>query len=318
MSKRVKVIEVTTSQAGRTLLSYLKAFLAVPYPALQKMMRTGQIRLQGKRVKGTEILQAGDRIRIPPYEEQKQRRAPLKNSLSRDEVLELQTRILYEDDDLLVLNKPFGLAVQGGTGTTKHLDRMIQVFSKGEPLRIVHRLDKETSGIIIFAKKYASAKEITSSFKEGKVEKEYLAVVVGKVTSTAGLLEASISKRPGKGGERMEINPEGLSSVTRYKVLEEKEGLTLLRLKPRTGRTHQLRVHCADLLKTPILGDGKYGGKAAHPRGREKLHLHAVSLELNLKGKKLHFKAPLPDHIKKTLKDFRFSFKESSLFKADA
>lgn len=311
MSKTVKTKEITSSDAGRTLLSYLKALLPVPYPALQKMMRTGQIRLQGKRVKGTEILQAGDQLRLPPYDEQSRPRDQIPPS--KDEILEIQKQILYEDDDLLVLNKPFGLAVQGGTGTKRHLDRMVQVFAKEEPLRITHRLDKDTSGVIVFAKNYASAREMTSYFKEGKVEKEYLAVAVGTVVPCSGLLDAPISKRPGRGGERMELDSNGLSAVTSYDVLEERKDLTFLRLKPRTGRTHQLRVHCADLLKAPILGDGKYGGKAAHPRGREKLHLHAFSLKVKFKDRVLCFKAPLPEHMKKTLKDFQFSSKEHLL-----
>ncbi len=303
MSDRVKILEVKACNAGRKVLPYLKGALSLPYPALQKIMRTGQVRLNGKRVKGTEILRAGDQLRIPSLEERKAEISPVSPPSQKDITL-LKKQMLYEDEDLLVLNKPFGLAVQGGSGMTRHLDQMIQAFAKEEPLRLTHRLDKDTSGVIVFAKNYEAARAITTLFKEGAVTKEYIAVVVGHLTPPKGLIEAAISKRPGKGGERMEIDEAGLSAVTHYEVLKEREGLTLLKLNPKTGRTHQLRVHCADILNTPILGDGKYGGKKAHPRGRRNLHLHALSLKFMFKQKTFHFEAPLPAHMQKTLEHF--------------
>lgn len=303
MSDRVKILEVKAGEGGRKVLSYLKGLLPLPYTALQKMMRTGQVRLNGKRVKGTEILHPGDQLRLPPFEERRAEKGFVP-SPSQNEIDLLKAHILYEDEDLLVLNKPFGLAVQGGSGTTKHLDQMIQVFAQEEPLRLTHRLDKDTSGVLVFAKNYGAARAITTLFKEGAVTKEYIAVAVGRVTPPKGVIEAAISKRPGKGGERMELDAAGLAAVTYYEALKEGDGLTLLKLKPKTGRTHQLRVHCADVLKTPILGDGKYGGKRAHPRGRELLHLHALSLQFSFKEKVFSFEAPLSDHMKKTLEHF--------------
>lgn len=293
--------EVTQTEVGQRLDRWFKQhYPAISFARLQKLLRTGQIRLDGKRVDGTERLELGQVLRIPPLNiEEKKPGTPLKVDLRW-----LNSLIIYKDDNIIAINKPTGLAVQGGTKTEYHLDGMLEhlKFKNPERPRLVHRIDKDTSGILLLARNAKTAKELAQWFKEGKIRKIYLALVVGVPKIKAGEVDAPLAKLTGAAKEKMGLAEEdGQKAITLYQVVDQAHKTAcLLELEPKTGRTHQLRVHCA-LMETPILGDGKYGGTKAFMSGFSKqLHLHAYSLQLpGPKG--LIIKAEFPPHIKESV-----------------
>jgi 23S rRNA pseudouridine955/2504/2580 synthase len=211
----------------------------------------------------------------------------------------LRSRILFEDHALLVLDKPAGVAVQGGTGTRRHIDGMLQALGAGERPRLVHRLDRDTSGLLVVARTAAVAAKLTEAFRRQRVEKLYWGLVLGRPAEAQGWIDQPLVKQPGKGGERVAATDEGLPARTAYRVVARAGRIaSWLALKPLTGRTHQLRAHCA-LLGTPIIGDGKYGGARAHPTGAPKgLMLHARELRLpHPEGGILELSAPLSETL---------------------
>jgi 23S rRNA pseudouridine955/2504/2580 synthase len=196
----------------------------------------------------------------------------------------LRNAVLHRDEQVLVVNKPAGLAVQGGSGTHRHLDAMLDAlrFEAKERPRLVHRLDKDTSGVLLLARTAKAASLLTAGFRLREARKLYWAVVAGNPHPEAGRIANRIGKKSGTWGDRMEEDDaEGKAAVTFFRTVDHAgRSAALLALEPRTGRTHQLRVHCA-LLGTPILGDGKYGGAAAFLDGygiARGLHLHARSI----------------------------------------
>ena len=206
-----------------------------------------------------------------------------------------------------------GLAVQGGPGINKHVDGMLEALAEdGEKPRLVHRLDRDTSGVLVVARNVTSAAHLARAFRGRDMEKTYWAVVVGEPDIALGRITMPLTRVGGPRGERTapaEKGEAGLRSVTDYKVLEvAKRRAAFLELHPQTGRTHQLRVHCAEALKTPILGDGKYGGEAAHMEGLSgSLHLHARSLRMpHPEGGWLDVTAAPPAHFEETMGFFDF------------
>jgi 23S rRNA pseudouridine955/2504/2580 synthase len=226
----------------------------------------------------------------------------------------LQRLVLHRDDDVIVIDKPAGLAVQGGTGTTRHLDGLLDGlrFGAAERPRLVHRLDKDTSGVLVLARSARSAAKLAAAFRGKDVRKIYWAATVGAPKPRQGKVDQKIAKLPGAQGERMVADDEeGERALTYYRTIAHAgDRFAWLALEPVTGRTHQLRVHCA-VLGTPILGDGKYGGSAAHPAGvpePRKLHLHARAIALpHPRGGILTAIAPLPPHLRATWKFFGFA-----------
>lgn len=223
----------------------------------------------------------------------------------------LKDAILFENDEMIAINKPAGWAVQGGTNTSLHLDHLWRaafdqgLFSLSEPPRIVHRLDKNTTGVLVFAKTREAAQRLGAAFKEGAVKKVYHAITVEIPSPESGTISQPLKKREGKQGEKMEIDPEGKEAITDYKVLKTNDrGFARIELRPQTGRTHQLRAHCA-FLGAPILGDGKYGSFRAHPlEKRTPLMLHASALTLPMgSGKTKTLRAPFPGEMKNVIKE---------------
>jgi len=208
-----------------------------------------------------------------------------------------------------VLNKPAGIAVQSGTNQKKSLDAMLVEYDPTSRPRLVHRLDMDTSGVLVFAKTLPMTRWLTNAFKERTVQKMYWALVCGVPQQKEGVVSLALSKKPDPKGEKVRVDAQtGLKATTTYRVVEALGNqVAWLELTPKTGRTHQLRVHCAEGLKTPILGDGKYGGKEAFFLGRRNLHLHARRLVIPLpQGKTMTFEAPLPKEMLETFQELGF------------
>lgn len=296
---------------------FKRHYPALAHGRLQKLLRTGQVRVDGRRAKPNQRVEPGQIIRIPPLGDDAQASAkPASSPRARvrpeDEAM-IRAAVLHIDDAVIALNKPPGLAVQGGTSTTRHIDALLDAlrFGHEERPRLVHRLDKDTSGVLLLGRTAAAAAKLAKAFRSRDARKIYWALVVGLPNPRQGTIKASIGKQPGGGGEKMQVDPyEGRPAVTEYTVVENaQKKVAWLQLEPRTGRTHQLRVHCA-YLGTPILGDGKYGGAEAHLQGMglsRKLHLHARAIRLpHPDGGILSVTAPLPPHMADSLAFFGF------------
>jgi len=267
---------------------------------LQKLLRTGQVRVDGRRVRGDVRLGPGQTVRVPPLSTAvPQASEPRRPDPADGEYL--RRLILLEDDALIVLNKPSGLAVQGGTGTARHVDGMLEAMSSnGERPRLVHRLDRDTSGVLVVAKTAGAAAKLGDAFRRHRVEKLYWALVVGRPTPAAGRIEQPLAKQPGMQGEKMAPSEDGRIARTSYRTVARAGRVaTWLALQPLTGRTHQLRAHCA-AIGCPILGDGKYGGAKARPAGAPKgLMLHAREIRLpHPDGGVLEVSAPVPQAMR--------------------
>ncbi|MEM9684049.1 MAG: RluA family pseudouridine synthase, partial [Pseudomonadota bacterium] len=226
----------------------------------------------------------------------------------------IRSLVIYRDDDVIALNKPPGLAVQGGTGTKRHIDGMLEGlrFDAPEAPRLVHRLDRDTSGVLLIGRSRASTAALGKIFRSRDARKLYWAILVGIPDLRSGRIDLAVSKLPGKSGERMMVDPEaGQRAITYYRVMESAgRRIARVALWPWTGRTHQLRVHCA-AIGCPILGDGKYGGQDAFVAGHglsRKLHLHAreIAIPHSTTGQPLVVRAPLPDHMRGTWDFFGF------------
>lgn len=287
---------------------FRKHFPSVPHGRLEKLLRTGQIRVNGRRVKAGYRLAAGDTLRVPPIpvETPAAREKPVE--ISAEDEAWVRSLVLYQDDDLIVINKPAGLAVQGGTGTRRHLDAMLDGlrFGAAERPRLVHRLDKDTAGVLLLARSPGMAAKLAAAFRDKSTRKIYWALVAGVPAQSEGLIESALGKTGRAGRERVvDHHLEGRSSVTRYRVLAVAGGLAAwLEMIPITGRTHQLRVHAA-ALGTPIVGDGKYGGRKAFPEIEgiaRRLHLLAREIQLPhpRDSRALSVTAPLPDHMRQS------------------
>ena len=284
---------------------------------LEKLLRTGQVRVDGGRVKAGERLRPGQRIRVPPLGERLPARRA-RPAVSAADSEELRARVLYEDSDIIAIDKPAGLAVQGGSKTTRHLDAMLDALGdqRGERPRLVHRLDRDTSGVLVLARSVSAAAWLGGLFRGREVQKLYWALVVGAPELDQGRIDLALAKRPGPRGERMAGDAEGQAAMTDFKVIDRVgRQAAWLALRPLTGRTHQLRVHCA-AMGTPIMGDGKYGGADATLAGggfSKLLHLHARSLSLPKRsGGVLRLTAPLPAHMAETWRQFGFDAKYDS------
>lgn len=302
-------LAVGSADAGLRLDRWFKRhYPQVPQALLQKWLRTGQVRVDGRRVSAGARVEAGQSVRVPPLsaalEQSPRPRGPALPSSA--EVDTLKRAVLYRDADMIILDKPAGLAVQGGTGTATHLDGMLDgLAAGGERPRLVHRLDKDTSGVLVLARSATSAAALGQAFRGRAVAKLYWALVVGVPAPAEGEIRLPLAKEGGAGRERMGVDAAaGAPAVTRYRVQERiGKRAAWLDLEPETGRTHQLRVHCM-ALGTPILGDGKYGGRAAFLSeagvGR-RLHLHARAIAIALPGKPaIVVAAPLPAHMRAT------------------
>ncbi|MGB5092331.1 MAG: RluA family pseudouridine synthase [Parvibaculum sp.] len=297
---------------------FKRRFPQLTHGRLEKMLRTGQVRVDGARVKANDRLASGQVIRVPPMPDAgvSEARPRTKRATSEADAAMLRGAVMHKDNSIIVLNKPSGLAVQGGTKTEKHIDGMLDVltFDASERPRLVHRLDRDTSGVLVLARTAKAAASLAKSFKTKDARKIYWALVVGVPEMRQGTIRLALSKQGGAGHERVMPAEEGdedaKHAVTHYTVMETaSHKLSWVAFMPMTGRTHQIRAHAA-YLGTPIVGDGKYGGADAHPGGEieKALHLHARSLDISHpEGQRFFIKAPLPPHMLKAWKLFGFN-----------
>jgi len=307
----VRLVEVSENDEGIRLDRWFKRqYPGLGHGHLEKMLRKRQVKVDGARAKTSTRLEAGQEIRIPPLDPiLSESLAPQTVNVSAADVEDLQARVIYRDKDVLAINKPPGLAVQGGSRTRRHLDGMLDVlqFEAEERPRLVHRLDKDTSGVLLLGRNARATAELTEAFREKETGKTYWALVYGKPGKQSGQISLNLAKResqtPGRRGERVEVDMDsGKPAVTNFEVVDVAEfnGTTMswVRLEPLTGRTHQLRVHMS-ATGTPIVGDGKYADGRTVPEGLpKKLYLHARKIRLpGSKGKSGDIVAPLPEHM---------------------
>jgi 23S rRNA pseudouridine955/2504/2580 synthase len=286
----------------------------VSFNLVSRWARTGQLRLAGKRAVPGDRIEGGQEIRIPPLEATPARPAraqPKRERLTDEEVQLVRDMVIYDDANAFVLNKPPGLATQGGTKTTQHLDRLLDgLAGEGARPKLVHRLDKDTSGALLVARSARAAGHFAKAFSGRTARKVYWALVVGMPDSAEGEIDAPLAKQPGTGGEKMHIDEEhGLPAKTRWRTIDRAGNRAAwVELQPLTGRTHQLRAHMA-AIGHPIVGDAKYGGPEAFLTGgiSRKLHLHARRIRIDAPdGGKIDVTADLPGHFAESLATLGF------------
>jgi 23S rRNA pseudouridine955/2504/2580 synthase len=285
----------------------------VSFTTVAKWARTGQIRIDGARAAPGDRVEAGQQLRLPPAEPPRAptRRAPERPPLTPDQIAFAQEMVIHRDAQALVLNKPPGLATQGGTKTTEHVDALLDALTDGDSRpKLVHRLDKDTSGALLVARTSRAAAFFAKTFSGRTAKKVYWALIVGVPSIDDGTVDLPLAKQPGTGGEKMHVDEEnGQPARSRYRVIERAGNRAAwVELQPFTGRTHQLRVHMA-AIGHPIVGDGKYGGQAAFLTGgiSRKMHLHARRLRADHPdGGQIDVAAELPQHFADSLASLGF------------
>jgi 23S rRNA pseudouridine955/2504/2580 synthase len=286
LNSGVKIIKVQEDREGQRLDNFLLGLLkGAPRSLIYKIIRDGQVRINGKRAKPEDRLEEGDDIRVPPVkiELPDPNRTPPKAMLER-----LQASIVFEDKALLVINKPSGIATHGGSGISFGIIEGFRALRPNEPLELVHRLDRETSGVLVLAKKRSALLQLQALMRkqdddEGP-EKQYLALLVGRMPTGTMTVKAALQKSVMQGGERMvRVDLDGKPSISHFTLLERRGGYSLCQVRIETGRTHQIRVHAAHI-GHPVAGDDKYGDKEANKKlssqfGLKRLFLHAASMQ---------------------------------------
>ena len=314
MSDQVRQFTVSADDDGIRLDRWFKRNLPdATFNIVSRWARTGQLRVDGKRAAPGDRIEAGQVVRVPPAEPPAApKQKPEKQTLSADQIAYVNEMVIHRDPAAIVVNKPPGLATQGGTGTSTHLDGLLDGLAddKGARPKLVHRLDKDTSGVLLLARTARAAAFFSKAFSGRTARKVYWAIVAGVPSIDDGIIELPLAKQPGTGGEKMHVDEEeGLAARTRYRVIERAGNRAAwVELQPHTGRTHQLRVHMASI-GHPIVGDGKYGGPDAFLTGTisRKLHLHARRLRIDHPdGGRIDATAELPNHFAETVANLGF------------
>ena len=339
MSGQIITETVSDKESGTRLDRWVKRRVQLTQGQVEKMLRTGQIRVDGSRAKSNTRLEAGQEVRLPILSADAQKPKPDKASAaSAEDRAFIQSLILYEDDEMIAINKPAGIAVQGGSRQGRHIDGMLAALGDGEHRPVlVHRLDKDTSGVLLLAKYPKAAAQLGELFRGREMEKVYWAVTIGVPNPPFGQIRCWMAKgvpdereedgwrvvdpkrrgRRDSDRERMIRSAQGVEgarhSVTDYAVISTAgQRAAWVALKPQTGRMHQLRFHMEEM-NTSILGDFKYQCRREVPQGLAPgLHLHARALIIPRPNKKpITITAPLPEHIKQTFEGLGFLEQEA-------
>ena len=308
--KQVRFVEVDSERAGQRLDNFLLAELkGAPRSLVYRLLRTGQVRVNKGRAKAAYRLLDGDTVRIPPISLS----APKAVSLPpKPQLAQLEARIIHEDARLMVINKPSGMAVHGGSGLSFGVIEALRALRPDiASLELVHRLDRDTSGCLLVAKRRSMLRWLHGQIREDGMEKRYLGLLAGELPKKSLLVDAPLRKNSLKSGERIvRVDPEGKPSRTRFRRLRQFTDATLVEAQLYTGRTHQIRVHAAHL-GLPLLGDGKYGDKQANAALRELglkrlfLHAHALKFELPENAGWFEIEAPLDSDLQAVLERLR-------------
>ena len=305
----VRFLDIDADDAGQRLDNFLfRQLKGVPKSRVYRALKKGEVRINKGRVKPDYRLQAGDMLRIPPVRVDEKKKPFVGDSLQ----MRLEKAIIFENDDLLIVNKPSGLAVHGGSGINIGLiEALRQMRPNCKRLELAHRLDRDTSGCTVVVKNSKTLRYIHQQLRERSMDKTYVCLVRGRWPRRKTLVDIGLEKNTLQSGERMvKTTPEGKPSKTRFAIMETFTGATLIQAKPITGRTHQIRVH-AQYAGFPLLGDEKYCSREdnewAKGYGLQRLFLHAaeISFKLNQEAKPLVFKAPLPEALDVVVKQLR-------------
>ena len=297
-----RTVTVPTDRAGQRLDNFLLGQLkGAPRSLVYKLVRSGQVRVNGGRAKAERKLDAGDEVRIPPVRlqmpDEDGKSPPPKGLLSA-----LDAAIVFEDARLLAISKPSGMASHGGSGVSFGVIETLRALRPNESFELVHRLDRDTSGLMVIAKKRAALVELQALLREDHgagIEKRYLALLAGRMPDGVMSVDAALHVGLRQGGERhVQVNPAGKPSLSHFRVLERRGGQSYCEVRIETGRTHQIRVH-AQHIGHPVAGDDKYGDAAANKRLREqvglkRLFLHASTLDFALEGGKAPYALSAP------------------------
>lgn len=310
LKAEVRLVTVGSEAAGQRIDNFLSRHLkGAPRSLIYRLLRTGQVRVNGGRAKPDVKLREGDQVRIPPVRLEEREAPP---AIPPAIATRLEAAILYEDADLLVLNKPAGLAVHGGSGLSYGV---IEALRQGRPnqpfLELAHRLDRETSGVLLLAKRRETLNELHRLLREGGIEKHYLALLAGKWRGGVRRVDEALARTGRRGEERLvEVSEEGKEAQSEFTPLERYGEATLADVRIDTGRTHQIRVHAAHL-GHPVVGDPKYGDFELNRRfkvlGLRRMFLHAARVEFRLpgSGRRHRIEAPLDEELQSVLERLR-------------
>ena len=318
----VRQFTVASDDDGIRLDRWFKRHMPdASFAIVSRWARTGQLRVDGARATPGDRITEGQVLRVPPLEPvaTSAKTARPRPVLTEDQITFAEALVIHRDAQALVINKPPGLATQGGTKTHEHVDGLLDalMFERDDRPKLVHRLDKDTSGVLLLARTSRAAAHFAKAFSSRTARKIYWAIVLDVPSVSEGFIDLPLAKQPGSGGEKMHVDKEeGMPARTRYRVIERAGNRAAwVELQPFTGRTHQLRVHMA-AIGHPIIGDGKYGGKDAFLSGSisRKMHLHARRLRIDHPdGSPLDVKADLPAHFAETLASLGFEESEGDL-----
>ncbi|MBP9792265.1 MAG: RluA family pseudouridine synthase [Rickettsiales bacterium] len=282
---------------------WLKNKYQIPYTLIQKLFRKQDVLVNSKKVDAKYILKTGDLVRcygIDLFEKIQHQ------DVSDDEYNKLLTQIkqciLFEDNNLVVINKPYSVAVQNGSKIKLSIDTILPDLSQDVKCRLVHRLDRYTTGVLVLGKSKEASNDLVSLFKEHNMSKQYLAVLIGIPKQKEGIIRSYIKKLDFGDKEKVSSDDDGKEAITKFKVLSisKDRRYSLVQFSPVTGRMHQIRVHASEELRCPVLGDGKY--KLDSSQNNLKMHLHAYKIQFSLNSKNYNITAPLPDHMNITMK----------------
>ncbi|WP_299135886.1 23S rRNA pseudouridine(955/2504/2580) synthase RluC [uncultured Vibrio sp.] len=306
---QVQFVDIDEDMAGQRIDNFLRNQLKnIPKSMIYRIVRKGEVRVNKKRIKAEYKLKAGDLVRIPPVtiEEKTEENVP---STKLNKVSELEQCIIYEDDHMLILNKPSGTAVHGGSGLKfGAIEALRALRPDARFLELVHRIDRDTSGILLVAKKRSALRHLQAQFREKTVQKYYFALVMGEWKNSCKVVNAPLLKN--EVNSIVRVNPNGKASETRFRVLEKFKDATLVQASPITGRTHQIRVH-TQYTGHPIAWDDRYGDRRFDAYtgkvGLDRLFLHAANIKFTHPGseEKMDISAPMEKRLERALTGLR-------------